>query len=185
MESKAGNMAAVNKAYDAYRAAVEEAQAYDDVYFTLEYSKGRDDALRGVLEGKIDLQAVAERSAREDSQGGSRADQSMHERWNKAAPVTHKLFCETAGCGNEATNFVAGHELCDDCIRKEPRLASQALTRLLEQQAACEDRIRKASSLQTKVILDGSFTDDEKYFLYEALAFAIDRAIDDMPTKGQ
>jgi hypothetical protein len=36
-------------------------------------------------------------------------------------PVTHKLFCETAGCGNEATNFVAGHELCDDCFRKEAR----------------------------------------------------------------
>jgi len=81
-----GKFTAVNAAYDAYRAAVEEAQAYDDAYFTLEYNKGRDDALRAMLEGKIDLQAVAERFAREDSQSrGRAADRALIQRWNKAA----------------------------------------------------------------------------------------------------
>jgi hypothetical protein len=93
MKSKAGNMAAVNRAYDAYRAAVEEAQAYDDVYFTLEYNKGRDDALAVVLDGTIDLRAVAERFAREDSQGGGRAaDRALTQRWNKAVQVGDKVI---------------------------------------------------------------------------------------------
>ena len=80
-----GKFTAVNAAYDAYRAAVEEAQAYDDVYFTLEYNKGRDDALAVVLDGTIDLRAVAARFARDDSQGGGReADRALTQRWNKA-----------------------------------------------------------------------------------------------------
>jgi len=81
-----GRFTALNAAYDSYRAAVEEAQAYDDVYLTLEYEKGRDDALAGVLDGTVDLRAVAERFAREDSEGGGRAaDRALTQRWNKAA----------------------------------------------------------------------------------------------------